>query len=88
MAYATWTFCSSLYGTRAFGNNDVTWGTVNCNSSQGSSFTVGFKHVYDVVVTPQSMTSTYTNVTWGSAGTITIGSATSGDVFAVFAVGR
>lgn len=88
MAYATWTVSPDLYGTTVFGDNRVTFGYVKCNSNAGSSFVVGLDQVYEVIVTPQSMTSTYTNCTWGSAGTITIGSATSGDQFAVFAVGR
>lgn len=87
MAGATWTVQSSMYTSTVYGNDRVTYGKVTCNAVE-SSFVVGLTNLKFVAVVPMSMTSGYGNITWSSASTITIGSATSGDDYHVFAIGN
>ena len=87
MAGATFTVDSHLYGNTVYGADRIVYGKVTCNATE-SSFVVGLKHIRYADIVASSMTSAYGNITWTTASTITIGSATSGDDYHVFAIGN
>jgi hypothetical protein len=91
MALATFTVDTSLYANTVYGANRIVFGKLTCNGTSNSFVVAGLKHICFVGLTPKSATSSYNTVTWSTAttaGLVNVVSATTGDDYGVFAIGR